>query len=266
MSPWCVISIYNLNQGNTNKTNILVVSNNTDKDENLKKKLANDDKTNRVRCTILPLETYVTAVGGAFKDDNSRKRFLDKVENEIKPTLILIPRPNEYNFLRDTLKVNHLIGPVIDRSSDYLIFESRNITVTAEPVLLTYSVMSKVDHVGDHLKKMLKDNAIPNRRSTRVLWIDGSHGEKENKDGKIEGIGGLSGLSKEKYLNSHFYERACEDVGLQANPSPIVAVQEDGKEKGNFIRWVENKPPKPDIRTISRITPCLLYTSPSPRD
>lgn len=118
-----------------------------------------------------------------------------------------------------------------------------------EPVILTFSVPATPDQVGKLLKKMLKENKIPNNPNTRVLWIDGGHGSQRYYDGEFHPVGGESGLSDEDNLNSWFYELACEDLGTKPNPSHFKSQPRTTNDhtEGDFKKWNVSSFARPDI-------------------
>ena len=135
------------------------------------------------------------------------------------------------------------------QSIDYDFYSTLNITIM-EPVILTFSVVATPDQVCKLLKKMLKENKIPNNPNTRVLWIDGGHGLQLGfYEGEFRPVGGESGLSDEDYLNSWFYELACKDVGTEPNPSHFKSqLRTKGDHiQGDFKKWNVSSFARPDI-------------------
>jgi len=255
---------YILTHGNYPKTRVVILSSDPQNDNKLVDEvLKKDARTDKVIYTVLPISDYASD-SGDFKDEKNKTEFMEQILSDLKPTVILVQR--HHRDIYKALNVNNL-GEELTRSGVYDFYPTQNMTIV-EPVILTLSVVATTDQVVELLKKMLKQNKIPNSPNIRVLWVDGSHGcQRVDDNGENVPVGGESGLSKQKLLNAFFYRSASTNVGHRANPthfechtqlsadhssssSSADEDEDEGKVIGDFIKWSPSAYPsfpRPDI-------------------
>ena len=237
-----------LPHNNYPKSRLALISSDPQHDQTLVDKLKKDPRTDKVTYKILPLKDHCLDTG-LFKDEQNKETFIEKVRDELRPTVILIK--SNHTDIFEALKKNKLTDKQakLIQSVDYDFYSTLNMTIM-EPVILTFSVVATPDQVCKLLKKMLKENKIPNNPNTRVLWIDGGHGLQLGfYEGEFRPVGGESGLSDEDYLNSWFYELACQDLGTKPNPSHFKSQPRTTSDhtEGDFKKWNVSFFARPDI-------------------